>query len=144
MGSDDGLVLVGVIQALDVVKVGNVEGSDVVAEGEAEVGELSIVRDVGVDGQGVLGLVAKVVEELGDALVALLVLAKGVDDPGLAGTDGTADCQRRIGWNVVVTYVAIAALSLLPGMNLTSWMPWPCDRVRYRASVRPEYLRWGW
>lgn len=92
MGSDDGLVLIGVIQTLDVVEVGNVESSNVVAEGEGEVGELSVIRDVRVDGEVVLGLVTKVVEELGDALVAVLVLAEGVDDPGLAGADGTVEC----------------------------------------------------
>lgn len=92
MGSDDGLVLIGVIQALDVVEVGNVESSDVVAEGKGEVGELSVVRDIRVDGEVLLGLVAKVVEELGDTLVAVLVLAEGVDDPSLAGADSTAEC----------------------------------------------------
>lgn len=92
MGSNDGLVLIGVIQALDVVEVGNVESSDVVAESKGEVGELSVVRDVRVDGEVLLGLVAKVVEELSDTLVAVLVLAEGVDDPGLAGADSTARC----------------------------------------------------
>jgi hypothetical protein len=90
MRSDDGLLLIGVIEALDVVEVGNVESSDVVAKSDGEVGELAVIGDVRVDGNRVLGLVTEIVEKLSDTLVALGVLAEGVDNPDLARTDSTA------------------------------------------------------
>lgn len=89
VGTDDGLLLVGVVEALDVVEVGDVEGRDVVAEGDGEVGELAVVGDVGVDGDRVLGLVAEIVEELGRAGLAVGTGAEGVDDPDGSGSDGT-------------------------------------------------------
>lgn len=81
MRPDDGLCLVRVIQALDVVEVRDIEGSDVVAQCQGKVGEFAIIRDVRVDCYGVLRLVAEVVEEFGYALFALGVAAEGVDDP---------------------------------------------------------------
>lgn len=89
VGTDDGLGLVGVVKALDVAEVGDVEGGDVVAEGQGEVGKLAVVGNVRVDGDRLLGLGAEVVEELGDTLLAVGVLAEGVDDPDLAVLDST-------------------------------------------------------
>lgn len=43
VGSDCGLDFVGVVEALDVVKVGDVEGCDVVCCCEGEVGEFSVL-----------------------------------------------------------------------------------------------------
>ena len=86
--SDDALVFVGVIEPLDVGQVGDVERGDVVSEREGEVGEGAVVCDVGVDGEVVAGFGTEVEEELCDALLALGVLAEGVDDPDLAGSDG--------------------------------------------------------
>jgi hypothetical protein len=60
VGANDGLGLIGIIKTLHVVEVRDVESGDVVAQRDGEVGELSVVRDVGVDGQRVLGLVAEV------------------------------------------------------------------------------------
>lgn len=88
MRANDGLRLFGVIQALDVAEVGNIESGDVVSKGKRKVGPFAIVGDVGVDGDGVLSLLTKVVEELGNTLLALGVLAEGVDDPDLARVDG--------------------------------------------------------
>ena len=42
VGSDGGLILIGVIEALDVVQVGDVEGSDVVGGGEGDCDCLSV------------------------------------------------------------------------------------------------------
>lgn len=55
VGTDDALVFVGVVKALDVVQVRDVKSSDVVAECQGEVGELAVVADVGVDGEVVAG-----------------------------------------------------------------------------------------
>lgn len=88
VGSDDTLVLVGVVETLDVVQVGDVERGDVVADGEREVGEFAVVGDVRVDGEVVAGAGTEVEEELGNTLLALRVLAERVDDPDLAGADG--------------------------------------------------------
>lgn len=89
--SNDGLILIGIIKTLDVIEVRDIESGDVVAEGDGEVSELSVVGDVGVNGEGVLGFVAEIVEEFGNTLVALGVFAEGVDDPDLAGTNSTVD-----------------------------------------------------
>lgn len=96
MGSDNALVLVRVVETLDVVEVGDVERGDVVAKREREVGELAVVSDVRVDGQVVAGAWAEVEEELGDTLLALGVLAEGVDDPDLAGADGGSDSSALL------------------------------------------------
>lgn len=45
--SDGGLVLVGIIQALDIVQVADVEGGDVIGGGKSEVDEAAILADVG-------------------------------------------------------------------------------------------------
>lgn len=87
--ADDGLDLVGVVKALDILQVGDIKGGNVAADSDGEVGALAIRRDLGVDGSGVLGLVAEVVEELGDTLVAIGILAEGVDDPDLTGANST-------------------------------------------------------
>lgn len=92
VGSNDGLSLLRVIKTLDVVQVRDVKGSDVVSESQGEVGELSVVRKVGVDGNGLLGLVSKVVQELSNTLVTLGVLAEGVDDPDRSGLDSANYC----------------------------------------------------
>jgi hypothetical protein len=91
--SNDGLVLIGIIKTLDVIEVRDIESGDVVTERDGEVSEFSVVGDVGVDGEGVLGFVAEIVEEFGDTLVALGVLSEGVDDPDLARTDSTGDLE---------------------------------------------------
>lgn len=89
MGADDGLILIGVIKTLDIVEVGNIEGSDVVAESDGEVSKLSIVTDVAVDSHRLLSFDAEVVEKFGDALVSVGVFAMRVDDPDLARTNST-------------------------------------------------------
>jgi hypothetical protein len=87
VGSDDGLSLIGVVEALGVAEVGDVEGGDVVSNGDGEVGELPVVGDFGVNGGGGLGLGAEIVEEFGNALLAIGVFAEGVDDPDLTGAN---------------------------------------------------------
>lgn len=91
MRSNDGLLLIRIIKTLDVIEVRDVKSSDVVAERDGEVGELSVVGDVGVDGERVLGFVTEIVEEFGDTLVALGVFAEGVNDPDLAGANSSVD-----------------------------------------------------
>lgn len=46
MGADGGLHLVGVVEALDVGEVADVQSGDVVGQGQGEVGEAAILRDV--------------------------------------------------------------------------------------------------
>lgn len=89
VGTDDGLNFIRVVKALGVVKVGDVQGSDVVASSDGEVGKLSIVCEVGVDGRGSLGPGAKVVKQLSNTLLAVGVVAEGVDDPDLAGSNSS-------------------------------------------------------
>jgi hypothetical protein len=85
--SGNTLVCIWIIQSLDVVEVGDVEGGDVVAQCQGEVGEFAVVGDVGVDGEIVACARPEVEEQFGDALLALRVLAERVDDPDLARTD---------------------------------------------------------
>lgn len=138
MGSDNGLVLIRVVEAARVREIGDVEGRDVVAFGDGEVGELAVVGDVRVDGDVALGLFAQVEEELGDTLVAIGVLAEGVDDPDLAEADGATESsvnERNANiWGI--TYVARAADSGFPGINLTSWMPPPSGMVMVEMMER--------
>lgn len=96
VGTNGGLDDVGVVEALDVVEVGDVEGGDVVSGSQGEVGEAAILGEIGVDGDGVAGLLAKVVEELNGALLAVLVGAEGVDDPDLSEVDGGGDGSRLL------------------------------------------------
>lgn len=123
MWAQDRLVLIRVIEALDVVQVGNVQSCDVTGGGEGEVGVFSVFGDVGVDGGRVAGFGAEIVEQLRASRATVLVLTEGVNDPDLwlksqlVGTDLLAGvgltCPR-------CTAVAIAADSGFPGMNLTS------------------------
>ena len=53
--ADDGLLLLEIVESLHVFQVRDVEGRDVVAEGDGDVGELAIVSDVGVDRVRLLG-----------------------------------------------------------------------------------------
>jgi hypothetical protein len=94
MRSHDALVLIRVIEALDIVQVGNVERCDVVAERERKVCELTIVGDVGVDGEIVACAGTKVEEELGATLRAVCGFAERIDDPDLAGADSSSKCGR--------------------------------------------------
>lgn len=96
VGTDGGLDGVGVIETLDVVKVGDVEGSDVVGGGQGEVGEAAVLGEIGVDGNGVTGLLSEVVEELNGTLLAVLVGAEGVDDPDLSKVDGGGNGSRLL------------------------------------------------
>lgn len=79
--TDDGLILIRVIETDGVLEVRNVDSRDVVAKRQGEVSELSILGEIGVDSDRLLGLVAEVNEKLSDTLVALGVLAVRVDDP---------------------------------------------------------------
>lgn len=92
VGSNDGLSLLGVVKTLDVVQVGDVKSSDVVSEGQGEVSEFAIVRNIRVYGDGLLGLVSKVVQELSNTLITLGVLAEGVDDPDRSSLDSADYC----------------------------------------------------
>ena len=89
MRADDGLILIRIVQTLDIVEVGDIKGGDVAADGDGKVGPLAVVRNVRVDGGGLLGLVAELVQDLGNTLLAVLVLAVRVDDPDLTGANST-------------------------------------------------------
>lgn len=54
MRSDNWLILIGVIETDGVVEVRDVNSGDVVAEGEGEVSEFTVVGDIGVDSNRVL------------------------------------------------------------------------------------------
>lgn len=43
VGADDGLLLVGVVEALRVIKIRDIDSGNVVAEGDGEVGKLAVV-----------------------------------------------------------------------------------------------------
>ena len=86
--ADDGLRLLGVVEALDVVEVRDVERRHVVAKREREVGQPAVGRDVAVDGHRVPRLLAEVVQQLGHALLAVGTAPERVDDPNLAEMDG--------------------------------------------------------
>lgn len=88
MRSDNALVEVRIVEALDVVQVANVERCDVVAECKREVCEFPVVGDVGVNGEVVARLGAEVEKKLCNTLLALGVLAERVDDPDLTRSDG--------------------------------------------------------
>jgi hypothetical protein len=95
MGSDGGLVLIGVIETLDVVQVTNVKGGDMVGGGQGSVEVLAILADVGagriwlvmkiscryrednnlLDSDGVTGLRTEVEELLNHTLIAIGILA---------------------------------------------------------------------
>lgn len=47
VGTDGGLLLIGVIQTLDVVQVADVKSSDMVCGGQGEVDETTVLRDIG-------------------------------------------------------------------------------------------------
>lgn len=96
VGTNGGLDHIRVVETLDVLKVGDVEGGDVVGGGQGEVGEATIGSEIGVDGNGVTGLLAEVVEKLNGTLLALGVLAEGVDDPDLSKVDGGGDSSRLL------------------------------------------------
>lgn len=89
--SNDGLLLIRVVETLDVVEVRNIKRSDVVAQGNGKVSKFTVVRDVRVNGDRLLGIGAEVVQELRDTLLAVGVLAEGVDDPDLAVLDGRGE-----------------------------------------------------
>lgn len=96
MGTDDGLILIRVIETLHVVKIGDVESSDVVSKSDGEVGELSIVADITVDGNTVLGLVPEIVEKFSNTLVTLGVLAMRVNDPNLTRANSTVHSVSQL------------------------------------------------
>lgn len=126
MRTNDGLLLLGVVKALRVAEVRDVIGSDVVTKSDGEVSELAICRNVGVDGSGLLGILSEEEEFLSDTLVTIGILAEGVDDPDLTRSDSSRILVSH--WSLSLagqTYVARAADSGWPGMNLTSWIPPP-------------------
>lgn len=43
VGADDGLLLVGIVEALRVIKIRDIDSGNVVAEGDGEVGKLAVV-----------------------------------------------------------------------------------------------------
>jgi len=82
--SNDALVFIRVVNALEVVQVGNIECRNMIAEGKREVGKLAVVGGIGVDGEVLTSTRAEIEEQLCDALVAIGVLTERVDDPDLA------------------------------------------------------------
>lgn len=60
-----------------------------VTKGNGKVSPFAIIGDVGIDGDRVFGFVSKIVEKFSHALLAIGILSEGVDNPDLAGVDGT-------------------------------------------------------
>lgn len=87
MGTNDRLVLLGIIKTLDVVEVRDIKGSNVVTKSDGEVGKLAVGGNLRVNGGRLLGFGAEIVKELGNTLSSIGILAEGVDDPNLAWTD---------------------------------------------------------
>lgn len=112
--TNGGLILIGVVKALDVVQVGDIEGSDVVGGGESDckclsvsqivgagdikltVCELAVRSDVRVDGHGVTSFGTQVVEELGFAEFAIGILPERIDDPDLAQVNSSGNSSRLL------------------------------------------------
>lgn len=84
MRADDWLVFVGIIETDGIVQVGDIDCGNVVSEREGEVSEFAVVRDIGVDGDGILSLFAEGDEFLGDTLFAGRIVAEWVDNPDCA------------------------------------------------------------
>lgn len=81
----DGWVnVVGVVETLWVVDVGNIKLRNVVAGRGSEIGVLAIFGDIGEKGDFGRCIETEIVEQLDSALVATAVAAKRVDDPDLA------------------------------------------------------------
>jgi hypothetical protein len=89
--SNDGLNFIWIVESLDIVQIRDIKSSNMVAKSDSEVGKLSVIGDIRVDGQGILCTIAKVIEKLCNALVSLFVLAEWIDDPYLTWNDGTVD-----------------------------------------------------
>jgi hypothetical protein len=114
VGSDGGLILIGVVKTLDVVQVGDVEGSNVVGGGEGDcsyllvsrvlaqviarltVCELAVGSDVRVDGHSITSLWSQVVEELSFAELAISIFPERIDDPNLAQVNSSGDGSRLL------------------------------------------------
>jgi len=113
--TDGGLHGVGVVETLDVVEIGDVEGGDVVCGGEGEVGELSVLCQVGAEEDVVSCLLnlcetwidllngddiscswSQIVEELSNTLLASVVVAEWIDDPDLTEVNSSSKCSRFI------------------------------------------------
>jgi hypothetical protein len=120
--ADGRLVLVRVVEALDVVQVADVERCDVVGGCQGQVDEAAVLGDVGagdecvsglwsrgsvlggvlLDGDGVTGLGAEVIQELSDTGLAVGVLALGVDDPDLTQVNSRSKSSAlRVAGNVL-------------------------------------------
>jgi hypothetical protein len=100
VGSNNWLIFLRVIETDRVVQVADVDGSNVVTISQGEVSELAVVGDVGVDGDVILGLAAKVDEELSDTLLAGRVGAEWVDDPDFTwGDSGSKSSRLGVAWD---------------------------------------------
>jgi hypothetical protein len=87
--ANDGLLLIRIIETLGIIEVRDVEGGDVVAEGDCKVSPFAVIRYVGIDGDRLLGIFTKLDKLFCDALLAIFSLAEGVDDPDLTGSNST-------------------------------------------------------
>lgn len=127
--SNDWLRLVGVIQSLDVVQVGDVECCNMVAQSDGEVCEFAVIGNVRVDSQRVLGFGAQVEEQLSNALLPRRIAAEGVDDPDLAWANS--------GGNSSALGVARDELNILNAQAL--------EAIRFLSFAREliEHLRQG-
>lgn len=67
-----------------------------VTESKREVSKFTVVCNVRVDGHRLFSLGAKVVQQLGNALLAFGVLPERVDDPNLTSLDSTERYVRLL------------------------------------------------
>ena len=105
------LNLIRVVKTLDIVEVGDVEGSNVVGGCKCKIGELSVLSEVGtevemisknalgqewclhlLDGNGVSSFRSEVVQKLSGALVPICIIFEWIDNPDLTEVNGS--CER--------------------------------------------------
>lgn len=68
MGTDDWLNLIRVVEALDVLSILDVEDSNVIGGGQAEVQVTTVLAEVGVDGNDIPGLWTEIIKKLSSTL----------------------------------------------------------------------------
>jgi hypothetical protein len=79
------------VLGITILTIADVKSCNMVAVGQGEVSKSAIVRNVGVDGNVVLSLGAKVDEKLSNSLLTRRVCAEGVNDPDF--TWGDCGCE---------------------------------------------------
>jgi hypothetical protein len=94
MRADDWLLGVRVIKALRGAQVRDVESEHVVVSGKSTIDELAILSKISVDGNNILSVWSKIVQNFSDTLVAVGVFPEWVNDPKLTESDSASNGSR--------------------------------------------------